>query len=86
MIYSGGKYIFYFNAHFVFIFKQAPNPTASEFIPKGGSNSRLGNMSQSNMSAFSQALFSHPSMGGPANAGLAPGEFKLILFTLEYDL
>uniref|UniRef100_A0ABM5FWQ7 PAN2-PAN3 deadenylation complex subunit PAN3 n=1 Tax=Pogona vitticeps TaxID=103695 RepID=A0ABM5FWQ7_9SAUR len=52
---------------------QAPNPTASEFIPKGGSTSRLSNMSQSNMSAFSQALFSHPSMGGPANAGLAPG-------------
>ncbi|KAJ7320221.1 hypothetical protein JRQ81_019732 [Phrynocephalus forsythii] len=52
---------------------QAPNPTANEFIPKGGSTSRLGNMSQSNMSAFSQALFSHPSMGGPANAGLAPG-------------
>ncbi|XP_063161802.1 PAN2-PAN3 deadenylation complex subunit PAN3 isoform X3 [Candoia aspera] len=52
---------------------QAPNPTASEFIPKGGSNSRLGNMSQSNISAFSQALFSHPSMGNPANPGLAPG-------------
>nr|XP_056714405.1 PAN2-PAN3 deadenylation complex subunit PAN3 isoform X2 [Euleptes europaea] len=52
---------------------QTPNPAASEFIPKGGSTSRLGNMSQSNMSAFSQALFSHPSMGGPANAGLAPG-------------
>ncbi|XP_072849845.2 PAN2-PAN3 deadenylation complex subunit PAN3 isoform X6 [Pogona vitticeps] len=53
--------------------RKAPNPTASEFIPKGGSTSRLSNMSQSNMSAFSQALFSHPSMGGPANAGLAPG-------------
>ncbi|XP_061484483.1 PAN2-PAN3 deadenylation complex subunit PAN3 isoform X3 [Rhineura floridana] len=52
---------------------QTPNPTASEFIPKGGSTSRLSNMSQSNISAFSQALFSHPSMGGPANAGLAPG-------------
>ncbi|XP_048348846.1 PAN2-PAN3 deadenylation complex subunit PAN3 isoform X2 [Sphaerodactylus townsendi] len=53
--------------------RKAPNPAASEFIPKGGSTSRLGNMSQSNISAFSQALFSHPSMGGPANAGLAPG-------------
>ncbi|XP_032075265.1 PAN2-PAN3 deadenylation complex subunit PAN3 isoform X3 [Thamnophis elegans] len=52
---------------------QTPNPTASEFIPKGGSNSRLGNMSHSNISAFSQALFSHPSMGNPANPGLAPG-------------
>nr|XP_025964671.1 PAN2-PAN3 deadenylation complex subunit PAN3 isoform X3 [Dromaius novaehollandiae] len=52
---------------------QTPNPTASEFIPKGGSTSRLSNVSQSNMSAFSQALFSHPSMGSPATAGLAPG-------------
>uniref|UniRef100_A0A8D0GKP9 PAN2-PAN3 deadenylation complex subunit PAN3 n=1 Tax=Sphenodon punctatus TaxID=8508 RepID=A0A8D0GKP9_SPHPU len=53
--------------------RKTPNPTASEFIPKGGSTSRLSNVSQSNMSAFSQALFSHPSMGGPASAGLAPG-------------
>ncbi|XP_071592741.1 PAN2-PAN3 deadenylation complex subunit PAN3 isoform X6 [Heliangelus exortis] len=52
---------------------QTPNPSASEFIPKGGSTSRLSNVSQSSMSAFSQALFSHPSMGGPATAGLAPG-------------
>ncbi|XP_019379781.1 PREDICTED: PAB-dependent poly(A)-specific ribonuclease subunit PAN3 isoform X5 [Gavialis gangeticus] len=52
---------------------QTPNPTASEFIPKGGSTSRLSNVSQSSMSAFSQALFSHPSMGSPATAGLAPG-------------
>ncbi|XP_061849194.1 PAN2-PAN3 deadenylation complex subunit PAN3 isoform X2 [Colius striatus] len=52
---------------------QTPNPSASEFIPKGGSTSRLSNVSQSSMSAFSQALFSHPSMGSPANAGLAPG-------------
>ncbi|XP_036155255.1 PAN2-PAN3 deadenylation complex subunit PAN3 isoform X4 [Myotis myotis] len=51
---------------------QTPNPTASEFIPKGGSTSRLSNVSQSNMSAFSQ-VFSHPSMGSPAAAGLAPG-------------
>uniref|UniRef100_A0A8U7NCU4 PAN2-PAN3 deadenylation complex subunit PAN3 n=1 Tax=Corvus moneduloides TaxID=1196302 RepID=A0A8U7NCU4_CORMO len=50
-----------------------PNPSASEFIPKGGSTSRLSNVSQSSMSAFSQALFSHPSMGSPAAAGLAPG-------------
>ncbi|XP_056650704.1 PAN2-PAN3 deadenylation complex subunit PAN3 isoform X5 [Monodelphis domestica] len=52
---------------------QTPNPTASEFIPKGGSTSRLSNLSQSNISAFSQALFSHPSVGSPAAAGLAPG-------------
>ncbi|XP_067419024.1 PAN2-PAN3 deadenylation complex subunit PAN3 isoform X2 [Emydura macquarii macquarii] len=53
--------------------RKTPNPTASEFIPKGGSTSRLNNVSQSSMSAFSQALFSHPSMGSPATAGLAPG-------------
>ncbi|XP_071409447.1 PAN2-PAN3 deadenylation complex subunit PAN3 isoform X5 [Pithys albifrons albifrons] len=52
---------------------QTPNPSASEFIPKGGSTSRLSNVTQSSMSAFSQALFSHPSMGSPATAGLAPG-------------
>ncbi|XP_021042307.1 PAN2-PAN3 deadenylation complex subunit PAN3 isoform X3 [Mus pahari] len=52
--------------------RKTPNPTASEFIPKGGSTSRLSNVSQSNMSAFSQ-VFSHPSMGSPATAGLAPG-------------
>ncbi|CAO2630772.1 PAN2-PAN3 deadenylation complex subunit Pan3 [Lemmus lemmus] len=52
--------------------RKTPNPTASEFIPKGGSTSRLSNVSQSNMSAFSQVL-SHPSMGSPASAGLAPG-------------
>uniref|UniRef100_A0A8C6EY69 PAN2-PAN3 deadenylation complex subunit PAN3 n=1 Tax=Marmota marmota marmota TaxID=9994 RepID=A0A8C6EY69_MARMA len=52
--------------------RKTPNPTASEFIPKGGSTSRLSNVSQSNMSAFSQ-VFSHPSMGSPASAGLAPG-------------
>ncbi|XP_053312367.1 PAN2-PAN3 deadenylation complex subunit PAN3 isoform X2 [Spea bombifrons] len=53
--------------------RKTPNPTASEFIPKGGSTSRLSNMSQSSMPAFSQALFSHPSMGAPTAAGLAPG-------------
>ncbi|XP_061313559.1 PAN2-PAN3 deadenylation complex subunit PAN3 isoform X2 [Pezoporus flaviventris] len=52
---------------------QTPNPSASEFVPKVGSTSRLSNVSQSSMSAFSQALFSHPSMGSPATAGLAPG-------------
>ncbi|XP_051018820.1 PAN2-PAN3 deadenylation complex subunit PAN3 isoform X2 [Acomys russatus] len=52
--------------------RKTPNPTASEFIPKGGSTSRLSNVSQSNMSAFSQ-VFSHPSVGSPATAGLAPG-------------
>ncbi|XP_064413913.1 PAN2-PAN3 deadenylation complex subunit PAN3 isoform X2 [Latimeria chalumnae] len=52
--------------------RKTPNPAATEFIPKGGSASRLSNVSQSTMSAFSQALFSHPSMNNPS-AGLAPG-------------
>lgn len=63
----------------MFVFKQTPNPTASEFIPKGGSTSRLSNVSQSSMSAFSQALFSHPSMGSPATAGLAPGKLQIVI-------
>uniref|UniRef100_A0A674JRR4 PAN2-PAN3 deadenylation complex subunit PAN3 n=1 Tax=Terrapene triunguis TaxID=2587831 RepID=A0A674JRR4_9SAUR len=74
--YAGIVYIFTLeiNINLLYlIFKQTPNPTASEFIPKGGSTSRLNNVSQSSMSAFSQALFSHPSMGSPATAGLAPG-------------
>ncbi|XP_075418917.1 PAN2-PAN3 deadenylation complex subunit PAN3 isoform X2 [Tenrec ecaudatus] len=52
--------------------RKTPNPTASEFIPKGGATSRLSAGSQSSMSAFSQ-VFSHPSLGSPATAGLAPG-------------
>ncbi|XP_022430259.1 PAN2-PAN3 deadenylation complex subunit PAN3 isoform X7 [Delphinapterus leucas] len=53
--------------------RKTPNPTASEFIPKGGATSRLSNASQAHASAFSQ-VFSHPSMGTPAAAaGLAPG-------------
>uniref|UniRef100_UPI00398E73D9 PAN2-PAN3 deadenylation complex subunit PAN3 n=1 Tax=Pristiophorus japonicus TaxID=55135 RepID=UPI00398E73D9 len=53
--------------------RKTPNPAASEFIPKGGSTPRLSSVSQSNMSAFSPALFSHPSLGSPSAAGLAPG-------------
>ncbi|MGH0179289.1 UNVERIFIED_CONTAM: hypothetical protein FKN15_000866 [Acipenser sinensis] len=51
----------------------APNPAASEFIPKGVSTPRMSNVSQSNMPAFSTALFSHPSMGSTSAAALAPG-------------
>ncbi|XP_041054751.1 PAN2-PAN3 deadenylation complex subunit PAN3 isoform X2 [Carcharodon carcharias] len=53
--------------------RKTPNPAANEFIPKGGSTPRLSSVSQSNMSAFSPALFSHPSLGSPSAAGLAPG-------------
>uniref|UniRef100_A0A4W3HXJ4 PAN2-PAN3 deadenylation complex subunit PAN3 n=1 Tax=Callorhinchus milii TaxID=7868 RepID=A0A4W3HXJ4_CALMI len=52
--------------------RKMPNPAASEFIPKGGSTPRLSAMSQSNISAFSPALFSHPSLSQTA-AGLVPG-------------
>ncbi|RXM97351.1 PAB-dependent poly(A)-specific ribonuclease subunit PAN3 [Acipenser ruthenus] len=52
---------------------QAPNPAASEFIPKGVSTPRMSNVSQSNMPAFSTALFSHPSMGSTSAAALGPG-------------
>ncbi|XP_041088838.1 PAN2-PAN3 deadenylation complex subunit PAN3 isoform X1 [Polyodon spathula] len=53
--------------------RKAPNPAASEFIPKGVSTPRMSNVSQSNMPAFSTALFSHPSMGSMSTAALAPG-------------
>lgn len=33
------------------------------------------------MSAFSQALFSHPSMGSPAAAGLAPGKLRVMIYS-----
>lgn len=65
-------------------FKQTPNPSANEFIPKGGSTSRLSNVSQSSMSAFSQALFSHPSMGSPATAGLAPGKLRVMIYSTVF--
>uniref|UniRef100_A0A8C4S4I0 PAN2-PAN3 deadenylation complex subunit PAN3 n=1 Tax=Erpetoichthys calabaricus TaxID=27687 RepID=A0A8C4S4I0_ERPCA len=53
--------------------RKAPNPAANEFVPKGATTPRMSNVSQSSMSAFSSALFSHPSMGSTSAAGLAPG-------------
>ncbi|KAG2456673.1 PAN3 protein, partial [Polypterus senegalus] len=53
--------------------RKAPNPAANEFVPKGATTPRMSNVSQSSMSAFSTALFSHPSMGSTSAAGLAPG-------------
>ncbi|XP_066555063.1 PAN2-PAN3 deadenylation complex subunit PAN3 isoform X1 [Amia ocellicauda] len=52
---------------------QAPNPAASEFIPKGGPSTRMASVSQSSMPAFSTALFSHQSLGNATAAALAPG-------------
>uniref|UniRef100_A0A8C4QRZ1 PAN2-PAN3 deadenylation complex subunit PAN3 n=1 Tax=Eptatretus burgeri TaxID=7764 RepID=A0A8C4QRZ1_EPTBU len=54
--------------------KQTPNPTASEFIPKGVQvpSSHLGAVSQSPaVGSYSPAIFTNPMMSTPAS--LAPG-------------
>uniref|UniRef100_A0A8C9RVK1 PAN2-PAN3 deadenylation complex subunit PAN3 n=1 Tax=Scleropages formosus TaxID=113540 RepID=A0A8C9RVK1_SCLFO len=52
---------------------QAPNPTASEFIPKGATGPRVASMSQSSMPGFSSPLFSQQALGSTAAVTLAPG-------------
>uniref|UniRef100_A0A3B1KG03 PAN2-PAN3 deadenylation complex subunit PAN3 n=1 Tax=Astyanax mexicanus TaxID=7994 RepID=A0A3B1KG03_ASTMX len=51
--------------------KQAPNPTATEFIPKGAP--RMGSMSQAAVATFPSPLFPHPGLSSSTAAGLAPG-------------
>uniref|UniRef100_H3D591 PAN2-PAN3 deadenylation complex subunit PAN3 n=1 Tax=Tetraodon nigroviridis TaxID=99883 RepID=H3D591_TETNG len=50
---------------------KAPNPTASEFIPKGAP--RMATMAQSAVPAFPSPLFPHPGLSSSAAAALAPG-------------
>lgn len=52
---------------------QAPNPAATEFIPKGAP--RMSTMSQAAVPTFPSPLFPHPGLSGSAAAGLAPGEY-----------
>ncbi|CAL8294412.1 unnamed protein product [Lota lota] len=49
--------------------RKAPNPTASEFIPKGAP--RMATMASA--PAFPSPLFPHPGLGGSTAAALAPG-------------
>ncbi|XP_030205541.1 PAN2-PAN3 deadenylation complex subunit PAN3 [Gadus morhua] len=49
--------------------RKAPNPTASEFIPKGAP--RMAAMASA--PAFPSPLFPHPGLGGSTTAALAPG-------------
>ncbi|KAM9333220.1 PAN2-PAN3 deadenylation complex subunit PAN3 isoform 3-T3 [Pholidichthys leucotaenia] len=49
----------------------APNPTASEFIPKGAP--RMAAMAQSTIQAFPSPLFAHPGLSSSTVAALAPG-------------
>ncbi|KAG7273927.1 hypothetical protein CRUP_011063 [Coryphaenoides rupestris] len=49
--------------------RKAPNPTASEFIPKGAP--RMATMAS--VPAFPSPLFPHPGLGGSTAAALAPG-------------
>uniref|UniRef100_A0A672RVJ2 PAN2-PAN3 deadenylation complex subunit PAN3 n=1 Tax=Sinocyclocheilus grahami TaxID=75366 RepID=A0A672RVJ2_SINGR len=56
---------------FVIIF-QAPNPTASEFVPKGAP--RMASMSQTTVpAAFASPIFPHPGLSSSTVAALAPG-------------
>uniref|UniRef100_A0AAY4APP9 PAN2-PAN3 deadenylation complex subunit PAN3 n=1 Tax=Denticeps clupeoides TaxID=299321 RepID=A0AAY4APP9_9TELE len=50
---------------------QAPNPAASEFIPKAAP--RMASMSQAPVQSFPSPLFAHPGMSGSTAAALAPG-------------
>uniref|UniRef100_A0A3P9I0L4 PAN2-PAN3 deadenylation complex subunit PAN3 n=1 Tax=Oryzias latipes TaxID=8090 RepID=A0A3P9I0L4_ORYLA len=49
--------------------RKAPNPAASEFIPKG--NPRMATMVQSAVLAFPSPLFAHPGLG--SSSALGPG-------------
>ncbi|XP_042562312.1 PAN2-PAN3 deadenylation complex subunit Pan3-like isoform X2 [Clupea harengus] len=51
--------------------RKAPNPAASEFIPKGAP--RMASMSQPAVQAFPSPLFPHPVMSTATAAALAPG-------------
>lgn len=65
---------FYVTLH-VFFFSlchKAPNPAASEFIPKGAP--RMATMAQSAVQAFPSPLFQHPGLSSSTAAALAPGE------------
>ena len=58
----------------VCVCQQAPNPAASEFIPKGAP--RMASMSQPAVQAFPSPLFPHPVMSTATAAALAPGKFR----------
>ncbi|XP_053268690.1 PAN2-PAN3 deadenylation complex subunit PAN3 isoform X1 [Pleuronectes platessa] len=51
--------------------RKAPNPTASEFIPKGAP--RMAAMPQATVQAFPSPVFPHPSLSSSTAAALAPG-------------
>ncbi|XP_046689373.1 PAN2-PAN3 deadenylation complex subunit PAN3 isoform X2 [Silurus meridionalis] len=51
--------------------RKAPNPAATEFVPKGAP--RMSTMSQGAVQAFPSPLFPHPGLSNSAAVGLAPG-------------
>ncbi|XP_052452326.1 PAN2-PAN3 deadenylation complex subunit PAN3 isoform X2 [Carassius gibelio] len=51
--------------------RKAPNPTASEFVPKGAP--RMASMSQTTVPAFNSPIFPHPGLSSSTVAALAPG-------------
>uniref|UniRef100_A0A4W4FZE5 C3H1-type domain-containing protein n=1 Tax=Electrophorus electricus TaxID=8005 RepID=A0A4W4FZE5_ELEEL len=50
---------------------EAPNPAATEFIPKGAP--RMATLSQAAVQTFPSTLLTHPSLGSSTSAALAPG-------------
>ncbi|XDV47491.1 hypothetical protein PO909_017106 [Leuciscus waleckii] len=51
--------------------RKAPNPTASEFVPKGAP--RMASISQTTVPAFASPIFPHPGLSSSTAAALAPG-------------
>uniref|UniRef100_A0A4W4FZA3 PAN2-PAN3 deadenylation complex subunit PAN3 n=1 Tax=Electrophorus electricus TaxID=8005 RepID=A0A4W4FZA3_ELEEL len=51
--------------------RKAPNPAATEFIPKGAP--RMATLSQAAVQTFPSTLLTHPSLGSSTSAALAPG-------------
>ncbi|KTG35665.1 hypothetical protein cypCar_00000071 [Cyprinus carpio] len=66
--------------------RKAPNPTASEFVPKGAP--RMASMSQTTVPAFTSPIFPHPGLSSSTAAALAPGcesgQGTLFTIRLEY--
>uniref|UniRef100_A0A3Q3VXL3 PAN2-PAN3 deadenylation complex subunit PAN3 n=1 Tax=Mola mola TaxID=94237 RepID=A0A3Q3VXL3_MOLML len=69
-ILSQGRF-FFCNSICFSLCHKAPNPAASEFIPKGAP--RMATMSQSAVQAFPSPLFPHPGLSSSTAAALAPG-------------
>lgn len=75
VVFPGGR--FHVAIKYLSLCYQAPNPTASEFIPKGAP--RMATMAQSTVQAFPSPIFPHPALSSSTAAALAPGEGFFVL-------